>query len=111
VRDEPPAPAAAVVVAPQSGRDDTYEKLGTVEAEATDDMTIGETRAQLQRKARAQGGDTALGFRLVRSADDRLTFAADVIRYNAASPAPTAGPIAAPSDRVIGEIVFPEARY
>lgn len=102
-----PAPVPA-----DSGPSD--ERLGAVEIEATDDMTIGQTRAALQRKARDQGGDAAIGFRLVRSTTDHATFAADIVRHKAAGPTPAAAvpvPAAAPSERVIGEIVFHEARH
>lgn len=101
------APAGVLPGAPSD------ERLGAVEVEATDDMTIGQTRALLQRKARDQGGDAAEGLRLVRSSPDHATFAADVIRHKAAVPAPAIVPVpaAAPSERVIGEIIFHETRH
>lgn len=108
VRDD--EPAGVLLTAPPS-TDRVYDIIGTAEVEATDGMTLRETKAKLQRQARDQGGDGAVGLRLVRSTEDRTTFAADVIRYKAAGPAPIASPVAAPSERVIGEIVFRGARH
>jgi len=111
VRGEPGETASAVPAGVLAGAGPSDERLGVVEIEATDDMTIGQTRAALQRKARDQGGD-AVGLRLVRSTADQATFAADMVRHTAAAPAPAAVavPAAAASERVIGEIVFHEAR-
>ena len=111
VRGEQSAPASAVSAGVPADSGASAERLGAVEIEATDNMTIGETRAALQRKARDQGGDAATGFRLVRSTADHATFAADVVRHTAAPPAPVAAPVAVPSERVIGEIVFHEMRH
>jgi hypothetical protein len=112
VRSEQRETASAVPAAVPPA-DPSDERLGAVEVEATDDMTIGQTRAMLQRKARDEGGDVAVGLRLVRSTADHATFAADVVRHNVAVPAPAAihVPTAAPSERVIGEIVFHDARH
>jgi hypothetical protein len=108
VRDEPRQTSAGVSAATQPGTD--RPRPGAVEIEASDDMTIGQARAILQRKAREAGGDAAGDLRLVRSTADHATFAADVIRHKAAVPAPTAEALPAPSERVIGEIVFQAAR-
>lgn len=111
VRGEQRETASAVPAAVPADSGPPDKGVGAVEIEATDDMTIGEARAALQRKARDQGGDAASGFRLVRSTADHATFAADVVRHTAAPPAPAAAPVAPRSERVIGEIVFREGRH
>jgi len=110
VRGEQGETASAVPAAVPAVAGPSDEHLGAVEIEATDDMTIGQTRAALQRKARDQSGDAIVNFRLVRSTADHATFAADVVRHNAAPPAPAAAAVAVPSERVIGEIIFHEMR-
>jgi hypothetical protein len=113
VRGEQREAASAVPAAGLPGAGPSDERLGAVEVEATDDMTIGQTRAMLLRKARDEGGDAAAGLRLVRSTTDHATFAADVVRHKVAGPTPAAVSVSVPvpSERVIGEIVFHETRH
>jgi hypothetical protein len=110
---DPVIAAMPVSVAPKVDR--RSEPLGAVEVEANDRMSIGEVKEALKRKAHDQGGEAAVNFRMVSSTAERVTFAADVIRYvDVPRPVPASSP-AAPatpenSDRILGEITMPAAR-
>lgn len=105
--DADEARAAAPAPEPGAGVD---ERIGTVEVEAKDEMTIGEVRASLARQAREHGGDATSDLRLVGSRGGRVTFAADVIRHKAAPPPAAASQPPPAGDRVVGEIRFQERR-
>ena len=111
VRADPYDPrinAMPVSIAPPAER--RSEILGTVQVEADDRMRIGEVKDALKRKARDHGGDAAVNFRMVSSTADRVTFAADVVRYvDVTEPVPPT-PVPPSSDRVLGEIAMPAAR-
>jgi hypothetical protein len=112
VRSDEPTPAPTLPMTTQPRSDRRSETLGSVEVDATDRTTIGEAKTALQRKARAKGGDAAVGLRLIGTTDDHVTFAADVIRYaDVPQPAPTpAAILPANPERVLGEIAMPAAR-
>ncbi|MBI1817841.1 MAG: hypothetical protein HYR72_22930 [Deltaproteobacteria bacterium] len=86
------------------------ESLGTVQIIANDDMTIADAKAALQRRARDKGGDAAIGFRLVETTGNRVTFAADVIRYVDVPATPTPARTGTAPDRVLAELAMPGAR-
>jgi hypothetical protein len=86
--------------------DTRFRKIGTVEAEATESTRLSAVRDDLERQARAAGGDAAVGLRLVRSTADTFVFAADVVRYLEA-PQPTATMAPKITDHVLGTIVIP----
>jgi hypothetical protein len=111
---EPEAPPAAnlpLSVEPAASARKT-EPLGTVQVTVGDETTIEKAKEALQRKALEVGGDAAVGFRLVESGDEGVTFAADAVRYIVA---PTPGntrreEVGGSSDQVLGEIAMPEQR-
>jgi hypothetical protein len=114
IAQEAPADALPLTTQPETER--RHQVVGTVQVEVGSDTTIAAVRAELRQKAREQGGDAAVGFRLVSSRGEQNTFAADVIRYvePTPTPAPTTTPAvpagAAPAERVLGEIDMPAAR-
>lgn len=98
--------AYAVSAEADAGRQ--HRVIGTVEYEATDATPLRVVRDELGRKARAAGGDAAVGVRLIRSTADTFVFGADVIRYlEIAKPTPT---VSLSTDRRLGEIVVPYER-
>jgi len=105
----PPPAAASGQVLTEARTGLRYERLGTVEVDATDAMTVGEVKAALQRRAREQGGDAALGFRLAGNTTEQVTFAADVVRHADVTPTMAAA-TPTQSDRILGEINVPASR-
>jgi hypothetical protein len=105
---EPAIAAMPLSVAPKAGR--RNEVIGSVEVEAGDDLSIGEVKDALKRKARDRGGDAAVNFRMASSSGGKTIFAADAVRYADSTRTVTPQPIAPPSDRVLGEITMPTGR-
>ena len=99
-----PRVPGAYAVAAQPDADRKHRVVGTVEYEAADSTSLRVVRDELGRRARAAGGDMAVGVRLVRSDGETFVFAADAIKYlEVAKPTPTAVTLA--TDRRLGEIV------
>lgn len=99
-----PSNPSDYTVAAQADADRKHRVVGIVEYEASDSTLLRVVRNELGRRARAAGGDAAVGVRMVRSTDESFVFEADVIRYlEVARPTPTAVSLA--TDRELGEIV------
>jgi len=79
----------------------------TVTTEAGADTPIGDVRAVLDASARALGAKQATGIRIVETVGDRVRFAADAeVEAIAPTAVPKATPVAAATERVLGEIVM-----
>lgn len=111
----PAAPAAEAKAVPEPEPAVSQSPLGTVQIEASNEMTIEQARRLLLQQARARGGDGIENLRVVDSTATRLTFAAVVIRNGTPTPAPLATQTVTPAHivaaaRVIGTIDLPDQR-
>jgi len=105
-------PSAAATDTPLAEKGTPTGDLGQVEVEVSDETTIAEVKALLQRAAQARGGDAGSAVRLVDSTGGHLRFAADVVPHAAAVPPSPTVAVSTPtppaaSDRVLGQIIIP----